>query len=106
MTTAPNKLAYEKAYTQQRHDQRRDRWRQRMGGRCVWCGSMDRLEFDHIVVGTKGAEPSHLFRHGSDERIEAEMQKCQLLCIRCHRRKSFFERPRDSKGRLLPKEDQ
>lgn len=52
---------------------RREVWR-RDGGRCVRCGSRERLEYDHIIPVTKG---------GSNTARNVE-----LLCETCNRRKS------------------
>ncbi len=52
---------------------RREVWR-RDQGRCVSCGSMEKLEFDHIIPVARG---------GSNT-----VRNIQLLCERCNRRKS------------------
>jgi hypothetical protein len=52
---------------------RHEVWR-RDQGRCVRCGSQERLEFDHIIPWSRG---------GSDT-----PRNLQLLCERCNRRKS------------------
>lgn len=61
----------------------------RLGGQCVGCGSLDRLEFDHIDSATKKFEIS--LRYDAAEAVlVTELAKCQLLCWDCHRLKSIL----------------
>jgi hypothetical protein len=62
-----------------------------LGGRCVKCGAIEQLEFDHIDPKTK---LSHRFWSWKPERIQAELAKCQLLCRPCHIEKSAGEKRR------------
>lgn len=60
------------------------------GGRCVVCGSVDKLEFDHIDPSTKLFDISG----GATRKMEVlleEVDKCQLLCRGCHIEKSSNE---------------
>lgn len=54
------------------------------------CGSVDDLQIDHRDPATKlfdlGKGWSYAFA-----RVEAEIEKCQLLCATCHARKSSAE---------------
>jgi hypothetical protein len=59
----------------------------RLGGKCVHCGSTERLEFDHIDPTTKVAAIGRLWVK-SAAIFEAELKKCQLLCKSCHLAKS------------------
>ncbi len=55
---------------------------------CVDCGEADVivLEFDHII-GEKVGNISDACRQGwSIERIQAEIDKCEVRCANCHRR--------------------
>lgn len=56
-----------------------------LGAECVNCGSTDNLEFDHINRDRK--DDRHLLSQlwgSSWQRIEQELEKCQLLCKDCH----------------------
>lgn len=66
---------------------RRREWFQ--GKSCVRCGSVDRLEIDHI-------DPSQKVHHAvwswRKDRREAELAKCQVLCDPCHEQKTNDDR--------------
>ncbi|MEM1416560.1 MAG: HNH endonuclease [Myxococcota bacterium] len=62
------------------------------GKSCVKCGSVERLELDHIDPAQK---VTHSIWSWSQARREAEIAKCQVLCRRCHKRKT-----RDQVARL------
>jgi hypothetical protein len=57
------------------------------GGRCIVCG-YDRctgaLEFHHLELEAKELQISSV-RSRTFERIKAELDKCVLVCCRCHR---------------------
>lgn len=63
----------------------------KLGGRCTKCGGRKRLEFDHRDPGTKTRRVAKMWTY-SEERFWAEVEKCQLLCQRCHQEKSLAER--------------
>lgn len=79
--------AYMREYVLARYHRRRLEWVEVKGGRCVQCGATDNLEFDHIDAATKSATISKLWSM-NDEIIEAELEKCQLLCHDHHMEKS------------------
>lgn len=57
---------------------------------CVDCGEQDIevLEFDHIeAVGSRGIRVSHLYTASLD-RIEEEINKCEVRCANCHVRRT------------------
>ncbi len=60
---------------------------------CINCGESDPivLEFDHRNRDDKIESVSILVRNSSWKRIEFEIQKCDVLCANCHRRKSAAE---------------
>lgn len=62
-----------------------------LGGKCVECGTDKDLEFDHIDPQAK------LFNISTSiainrELLLLELAKCQLLCTRCHDKKTARER--------------
>ena len=62
---------------------------------CVDCGESDPvvLEFDHIKRETKEAAISEMLaRQVGWSRILAEIEKCEVRCANCHRRKTAKER--------------
>jgi len=71
------------------------------GKSCVRCGSVDRLELDHIDRNTKVTNSIWTF---SEKRREQEIAKCQVLCYTCHKEKTKDERAGDRKhGRTMYK---
>lgn len=56
---------------------------------CVDCGEADLvvLEFDH-VRGEKAANVSKLVHDKNIARLKAEMEKCEVVCANCHRRRT------------------
>ena len=66
---------------------RREKWL-KDNGPCVKCGSSKNLEVDH-------RDPKKKVHHSiwtwSDKRREAELKKCQVLCRKCHKKKSSEE---------------
>ena len=60
-------------------------------GPCVDCGSWEELEVDHVDPATKS---SHRIWSWSDERREAELEKCVVRCRHCHDIKSAPEGPK------------
>lgn len=56
-----------------------------LGGKCVECGTTERLHFDHVHNDRESLRDmvSALFCC-KIERLIAELEKCQLLCASCH----------------------
>lgn len=59
----------------------------RFGSKCSKCGGEFHdcvFEFHHIEPTTKEYSPAQLFML-SDEKINAELEKCILVCSNCHK---------------------
>lgn len=82
-------------------DKKRDydnRWRQerRMAwieknGPCQECGSLEDLEVDHIDPSTKLLHTREIWSRREEIRL-LELEKCQVLCVVCHSKKSANEK--------------
>jgi hypothetical protein len=57
------------------------------GKSCVRCGSVERLELDHIDPALKVA--SSIWTWALTKRLD-EIKKCQILCHECHKQKSIL----------------
>ena len=57
---------------------------------CVDCGEADPivLEFDHRDPEIKDGEVTKLLSYASWERIEEEINKCDIVCSNCHRKRT------------------
>jgi hypothetical protein len=69
--------------------ERRELWFKEHGP-CVKCGSWEKLEADHIDRATKLYDINRIWTARAEVR-EAELAKCQVLCKRCHRKKTNAE---------------
>lgn len=85
--------AYMAQYMKKRMADRRAKAIIQLGGKCVQCGSTENLEFDHV-----NRDPDPRSRRGrgtmwtfSEKRLQAELEKCQLLCHDCHHEKTMGE---------------
>lgn len=71
---------------------------------CQDCGGVFHpwvMEFDHREGTTKVLEVANLVSHGcTDERLRAEIEKCDVVCANCHRMRTY-ERLRRTVPRLV-----
>ena len=67
---------------------------EKLGGKCVECGCTETLEFDHIDPSTKSFNIAAGYTKPKEVLLE-EVAKCQLLCQKCHIKKT----KRDAKFR-------
>lgn len=60
---------------------------------CADCGELDPvvLEFDH-VRGEKKANIANLLCSGGKETLRIELEKCDVVCANCHRRRTAKRR--------------
>ena len=58
---------------------------------CVDCGEKDPivLEFDHLK--DKLIEVSRLVQYTSMNKMQNEIEKCEIRCANCHRRKTAIQ---------------
>jgi hypothetical protein len=61
--------------------------------RCVDCGESDPivLEFDHRDPASKVEAVARLVHTGTNAALQAEIEKCDVRCGNCHRRKTLVQ---------------
>jgi hypothetical protein len=69
-------------------------------GPCANCGSGERLEIDHK---DPDAKVSHTVWTWRKEKREAELAKCQVLCYKCHKKKTAAQVSQKTRGRTVSK---
>ena len=92
MPNTEARKAYLRKYQSAWIKRRRRAWI-RANGPCVLCGSRRQLEVDHVDPATKLYEVAAIWSLCVAKR-ELELAKCQVLCHKCHARKSASERHR------------
>jgi hypothetical protein len=85
--------ARQRAYQNEWIQRRRREWFK--DKTCALCGSAKDLRLDHRDPTIK---VTHRIWSWSQERREAELAKCQVLCLSCHRRKTAAEARRGSRA--------
>jgi len=78
-----NKQAYQREWVRKR----REYFLSELGGKCKDCGSIERLEFDHIDPTTKTYDINKI-QTRKVEFVKLELDKCQILCVSCHDKKT------------------
>ena len=82
----PDRSAYDRA----RYVAKKSELIALLGGACRSCGATSRLEFDHIERSSKAF--AILERWTADSEVLAsELEKCQILCKKCHVAKTSAE---------------
>lgn len=72
-----------------RRNQLKEQAKEKLGGKCVWCGETENLEFDHIDPAQKKLTIGKI--DCSLELWWKEVEKCRLLCKCCHKKHSDAE---------------
>lgn len=83
MKTKEEQRQYQLAWM---HKRRQD-WIDSQGGKCA-CGSVDRLEVDHIDIKLKTMNPTQIWSRRQEVR-DKELANCQVLCYECHKKKTL-----------------
>lgn len=91
--------AKQSQYQNERNKRIRREWFAAQGGKCVLCGSGERLECDHIDRATKPGPDAHKVWSWSKARMDVELAKCQVLCHDCHLTKTMAENQVDPRCR-------
>jgi hypothetical protein len=65
--------------------------KEKLGGKCVCCGTLEHLEFDHIDDAKKEHNVANAVRN-IREVFWNEVEKCQLLCVKCHNKKTTAQK--------------
>lgn len=77
-------------YQRKRNAERRAIAIEAFGGKCSACESDEALEFDHIDRASKAIRIATIWSRTWDT-IWNELEKCQLLCYTCHKKKTTSE---------------
>jgi hypothetical protein len=89
-----NSNEYMKAYMSKRYHRLRAEYVDMLGGKCVDCGTVSQLEFDHVDRTTKSFDVGKCITH-KRSKVVAELEKCVLRCKSCHAKKSGTEQSVD-----------
>jgi len=81
--------AYMSEYGVNRYHARRKMFILEMGSVCVVCGSEDNIEFDHVDPAQKSFNIAKRLQGAPLVTLRLELEKCQLLCSKCHKTKSI-----------------
>jgi len=102
VTKRENYNEYMREYMKRRYWKLKAEAHERLGGKCVKCGSTENLEIDHVDRSTKTVTVTR-FCSMSRAKFLAELEKCQLLCEEHHQEKTSGEMSVDHGGGLSGK---
>lgn len=83
----PSNNAYMADYMLKRYHRRRAEAVAALGGKCADCGREDKFNFHHVDPSVKSFSIGKVLSGASDERVKAELAKCILLCVECHKKR-------------------
>lgn len=86
-----NSFIYEmpdREYFNNRRKNRRQKFIELLGGKCVRCGTADNLQFDHKNPKKKEFRIADRIDAPEDVLL-AEVNKCVLMCAPCHKEKTL-----------------
>lgn len=83
--------AYMRQYMLDRYRRRQKLAWELLGGKCVVCGATDNLQLDHKERSSKEFTICKKIVSVSEAKLEEELLKCQLLCVRHHQDKTYEE---------------
>ena len=78
------KMNNRNAYMKERYAKRRVKAITQLGGKCIDCGLIVLLEFDHLDPAIKNASIANTIASKGDKLLQVELQKCVLRCLACH----------------------
>lgn len=60
---------------------------------CIDCGDTDwwNLEFDHREQEDKSNNVNYLMQHASLNTLKKEIEKCDVRCLKCHRKRTIHQ---------------
>lgn len=92
------------AWNLAKYHRTRQAWIERLGGKCIDCGTTEDLQFDHADASSKIIDISRVLTYAAP-RVEAEMAKCVLRCKPCHVAKSRANKELGGGQNKVPEDD-
>lgn len=77
-------------YDRERYERSKAKLTELLGGKCVKCGTTEDLQFDHVDRDLKEFAITGRWNR-SQEELQEELDKCQLLCKMHHLEKTQAE---------------
>lgn len=91
--------AYHRDYSRNYYYKRKERIIERLGGKCVRCGSCEKLEIHHRDAYNKCFAVTKKILSIPLDKLEEELSKCELLCKKCHQEESIRQFRERTQGR-------